>query len=739
MKEIQPNDIISCESESLKTIGFIQNHSFLVAINISDLSISHYSENLKKVLKEDINLLGKSVKDLDTALNTGVDNFSVENLLNVSLKENNLKLNNSYLITLKGISYYVIQNLVEETLIIEFEPCNSTVNSFESGNFVGEMLMKLNVSESDFDSLFDFVAKKVKELINYDRVMVYKFHEDFHGEVIAEAKNDDLNGFLGLHFPATDIPAQARELYVKNITRMLVDTNSEPIPIISKREDSLDLTYTQSRAISKMHIEYLKNMGVQASYSISLIVNNKLWGLIACHNYNKPGFIDFRRRSASKIISQYVSNLLAAYEGKIEGKEKSERLQLIDQLDKQMRDEWDVEKGLVKYPEVTLSLCDAEGFAIVRNDIITKSGATPSDSQISEIVQYLQSVKSLGDVYVETKLSNHLKSAESFANISSGLAVINLQKNLGEFIIWFKPEFIKNVKWGGKDKKNYVEEENGKFRLSPRKSFEKWEESVRLTSTPWTKMDVRTLQWLRNKVLSVSQHKANEISRLNTELSAAYEELDSFSYTLSHDLKTPLSIIKGYVEVLQEDLGEDDFILNKISRNADIMQQMVKNVLEYSKLGREPLKLEPVEVAPILSEIQQQMDDSRSFKNVCIKVSEDIVVPGNKMMLYQVFLNLIENAVKYKDSKKESFVKVETEEYSENLRLFKIIDNGLGINSKHFDKVFGLFKQGSNAADIEGSGVGLAIVKKIVTKHGGRVWVESTEGEGSTFYVLLNN
>ena len=736
-EEIHPDDLITCESEALHTIGHIQSHSYLVALDVIKLKITHVSHNFSDLLKTDVNLLGKSIDYLDENLKTTENTSELANLLKISLKERNLATNFPYKLIINEIEYNVILNSLDFTVIIELEKTQSTKEVFDSENLLGEVLMELNFSEKDFEKSLQIVADKVKKIIHYDRVMIYKFWEDAHGEVIAESKNEDLKPLNGIHFPASDIPQQARDLYVKNITRILVDVEAKPVPILSQFDTLLDLTHTQSRAISPMHIEYLRNMGVKASYSISLIVNNKLWGLIACHNYKKEGFINYANRNASKIISQYLSNLLFANQSKLQNIVKEERFNAIDILDNEMKTEWDIIKGLSKNPKLALAVCEAEGFAISHHNKYESFGKCPPKESVFEIINYIKTKTTPNDLFATNNLSTDLKSAKNYSETASGIMSIALNRDEGDYIICFKPEFISKVTWGGKDEKEYSKDEKGKFRLSPRKSFEKWQQSIYKTSIPWTELDEQSVLWLKNKVLSIIQHKANEVARLNIELTHAYEELDSFSYTLSHDLKTPLSVIQGYLEILEDESEDENPILGKMARNAVIMQEMVSNVLEYSKLGRSPINLIDVNVYDLMSEIKTQMLDSRHFSAITLEVPTSTKVSGNKMMVYQVFLNLIENAIKYKDSKKDSFVKVTVEEYSDVMHLFKIEDNGIGIESKHYDKVFGLFKQVNQSSGIEGSGVGLAIVKKIINKHGGRIWVESTFGVGSIFYILL--
>ncbi len=198
-------------------------------------------------------------------------------------------------------------------------------------------------------------AEQVKEIIHYDRVMIYKFWEDEHGEVIAEAKNEDLEPFLGLHYPATDIPKQARALYKLNLTRIIADVHHPASPVTAMSDIAaafpLDLTFSTLRAVSPIHIQYLKNMGVAASFSVSLIAHGELWGLIACHNYT-PRFIDYKEREGARLIGQILSAQLE-FRDEEENKEYHKQYQqAADDIIRQMTKDWDVLNAITMHPQL---------------------------------------------------------------------------------------------------------------------------------------------------------------------------------------------------------------------------------------------------------------------------------------------------------------------------------------------------------------------------------------------------
>lgn len=729
-----PVDIISCEDEPIHVIGQIQSHGYLLAVEpTGGYKIVYSSENCPALFGLDT-VVGVTLRDVDKFITGNKNEPLLTEYLNVRLRGENMENREAYKIKVNGTLMNLTSHKSGSYVVLELEPSSPEVKSLQTQVLLGEIMLKLNVERVSMKQMMQVIADELRSLLQFDRIMIYKFWPDWHGEVVAESKNYGLEPFLGLHYPASDIPSQARSLYLQNTTRLIADVNARPVPIHSSGSVPLDLTLSQVRAVSPIHIEYLKNMGVGASYSISLVVEDKLWGLIACHHYS-PCFIDYEKRRASEIISSYLGNLLMLKNrSEIENAREKSRT-VIDQLDNQMRDDWNVINGLTKHQATFFNLCDCEGGVISINDELIKVGHVPSDEDIAKIVNWLhENQKNDSPVFTTNHLSRFVSGLSK--DDIAGLLAIAINRHLKQYILYFKTALIQQVTWAGKDEKGQVAQEDGSIRLSPRKSFDKWVEEVTGTSSAWGMGDIQASMLLREKVLSVLQLKANEVQRLNEKLIMAYEELDAFSYTLSHDLKTPLNTIMGYVELALDD-KEDDPLLSKIQHNTKLMLDMIQNILQYSQVGAKNIEKKPVKIYPLLTEIATQMEASRKFSNVIIEVPEKAVVFGNKMMIYQVFLNLIENAIKYADPEKDAFTKVGYEEVK-GKRIFYIEDNGIGIDPEQIDHIFGLFKRVSTSSAADGSGIGLAIVKKIIEAHDGKVWVESTIGKGSKFFILFN-
>lgn len=730
-------DLNNCDKEPIHIPGKIQSHGFLVAVDKNSLSITYISENVKVFLAEEAkSLLNKQLSVLNQFIKQQDPAFNIEELLKLGIIRKSFDAISPHPVEINGLSFYLIISSSESDWLLEFEPVTLQFDIQSSiGRSASSMLQGKSIS-----ALLKGTAQEVKKLINYDRIMIYKFLEDGHGEVVAEEKEADLEPFFGLHYPASDIPKQARALYKLNLTRLIADVNITDSPIITfKENEALDLTNGSLRAVSPIHIQYLKNMGVHSSFSISLIAHGELWGLIACHNYS-PKFIDYKAREGAKLIGQILSSAL-------EYRQEEEDAAVIEQfkstanilLEHLNRDKYLVE-AITSHKRTILDATKASGVAIIFENELKTIGNVPSEEEIRELVEWLKTTND-ESIYYTHRLSEIHSPAKKYKSIASGLLSCMLNKEMGEMIIWFKPEIITTVNWAGNPEKAAVPSENGLLGLSPRKSFETWSQVVNNTSEKWMAEEIASVLRIREIIITDINKKANEIRLLNEKLQAAYEELDTFSYTVSHDLRTPLTSIKTYAELLLKNKSIDENgqkMLGRILIGADKMNFLIKEILNLARVGRSEINFETVDMESLLKEIKGEVWSAFKADRTELVLGQLPDIKGDKTMIAQVFTNLIGNAVKY--SAMVDKPKVEVSAYIDGGEtIYAVKDNGIGIDNRYYDRVFELFKRMDNVKEIEGTGVGLAIVKRVVEKHNGRVWFESKLNVGSTFFVAFKN
>lgn len=743
MEDFQPLeqvDLTNCDREPIHIPGHIQSHGFLLALQPESLTIERLTDNTEKFTgKKNASLLGKPVTALETAIKPVKEGSSLSDLLKLGHITGNFEQLNPQKVTVNGKEMFAIFHQYKEQLICEFEPLQSVEDNITLQKIMGTALAVIQASSS-FDRLVNHVASLVKEITGYSRIMIYKFHKDQHGEVIAEARDEDLESWLHLHYPASDIPVQARELYKLNLVRIIADVYGTNSGILSSsdKKDPLDLTHSTLRAVSPIHIEYLKNMEVGASFSISLINKNQLWGLIACHN-TTPKFIDYNSRIACKFIGQLFSAALEFKhdEGIEERFNKYAHNQQV--LFSNLMKEMDPVEALVKNDINLLDVNSATGAVFCYEGHLYKLGKVPEDKEIAKIINWLNKNEHTS-FFQTSSLPLQYPQAKNFASTASGIMATEIAHDRSEYIMWFKPEIIKMVDWAGRQDKDSSVQEDGSIRISPRKSFEKWTQEVRYTAEEWSNHEISAAMKLREDLIQVINKKASEIRKLNELLKVAYEELDTFSFTISHDLRTPLSAIKNYTEIILED-HKDEFsdeardLFHKVIRGTDKMAGLIKDVLQYSRVGRAEIQHIPIDMKRLWNEIREELMAPVTGRDIEFIVKNTPELNGDKTMLMQLFTNLASNAVKYSPLDP---ARIEIDGVVEDdFVVYTVSDNGIGIDMKYANRIFELFKRLDNVKNIQGTGVGLAIAKRIVEKHDGKIWLESRLNHGTKFYVAL--
>jgi chemotaxis family two-component system sensor kinase Cph1 len=732
-------DLTNCDREPIHIPGKIQSHGFLIVIDANCI-IRYHSENISDHLDNmPGELLGCHVNSIEPLIGKNEPADFINQLITFG-RTNGFEQTNPFNTDIQGKAFHLIISASADFYLLEFEPARSD-SSTDVHKMIGRSISEM-LADKSLQNLLINSAAQVKNVIGYDRVMIYRFAEDGHGEVIAEAKNEELPSWLGLHYPASDIPKQARELYKVNLTRLIANVNVEPAAILTTADNDtpLDMTNSHLRAVSPIHIQYLKNMGVYSSFSISLLYKKELWGLIACHNYS-PRFIDYRSRESAKLIGQILSSALEFRQDE-ENQQMHERYKsAVDQLSRLMLKDNNIEYALTGHSVTLLNAVDATGVVLVYENNISKLGVTPTDAQISGLIHWLKTNVAETFYYTE-KLPAEFSEAALYRDVASGIMVSMLSRELGEYVIWFKPEQVQTINWAGNPEKPVIiNTENGMAHISPRNSFEEWSQMVTGTSKKWTNEEVKSVVRLRSEITYAINQKAGAIRLLNEKLKLAYEELDTFSFTISHDLKNPISTIKSFTQILLRDKEmkpQSVKILERINKGADKMNNMINEVLDYSRIGRSELVLSEIDPAPMINEIVRDLLLIYGVDENAITIGNTPKIKGDPVMLSQVFSNIISNAVKYSMMAEPQTVSITGTE-NNNEVIYTITDNGLGIDIKQLPRIFELFHRTDNVGDIEGTGVGLAIVKRIVEKHRGKIWVDSEPGKGTTVSIAFNN
>ena len=740
--------LTNCDREPIHIPRSIQPHGLLMVLTEADLKIVQVSANSFDVLGlEPTDLLDRPLADfigsdrLTDIANCLEGSFEHINPLNISFdRAGSAPLN------FNGI----VHRALSGEIVLELELLTDNTDSLNKNFFhfyhqIKNTLAKIQTTPN-LSELCNLIVQEIRRITGFDRVMVYRFNEQGDGAVIAESKQDDLEAFLGMHYPDSDIPKQAKHLYTLNWLRLIPDIEYQPIALVASADQPtpLDMSYCNLRSVSPIHIEYLKNMEVAASMSVSLIQQQKLWGLIACH-HNSPKFIPYEVRTVCEFLGQLMSTELANKEANENLDYKLQLKNIQGQFVERLSKANDFVSELVADPEALLQLTGATGVAICNHEEITLLGQTPQLEQLKPLLNWI-SPQFNQDIFVANALSHLYPQAEEYKAVASGLLAMAISKIQNRYVLWFRPEILQTVTWAGNPEKPKRLEEDGSVTIFPRQSFEAWQQIVNGQSLPWLDCEVAGASELRQAIVDIVLHQAEDLALINVELERSNSELDAFAYIASHDLKEPLRGIHNYATFLLEDYGEiikDDGAdkLNTLVKLTKRMESLIDSLLKFSRLGRQELQMSPIALDRLLENVTELFSMNPQWENCQIRIPKSLpIVLGDRVLLEEVFTNLISNAFKYNEQSEKSVEIGWSESNSQhpNFVTLSVRDNGIGIRDKHLDSVFRIFKRlhAQNKYG-GGTGAGLTIVKKIIERHGGTIQVQSVYGQGTTFLFTL--
>lgn len=740
-----PVDLTNCDREPIHIPGSIQPHAVIVVLEEPELYIRQISSNcLEKLGRSSSELLEKLLSEV-------VRVAEVENLRRKILPKD-LDDAPYYLPPLhagdNGRTFEAIVHRHDGVLILELEQWDDENTAVEAEIYgaLKRSLVQLDRSSSVAE-FCQQAAEHVKEFTGFDRVMVYRFAEDASGHIIAESRQPDLESYLGLHYPAADIPKQARELFKRSQLRLNPDVRYQPVPLHPVlRTDTgkpLDMSYCVTRSMSPIHAEYLQNMGVDASMSISIVVGDHLWGLIACHHYS-PRYVAHSTRMACEFLAHMISLQVA-------GKEAAEQQEYAARLSREHHHMVAALDGAASLQEAlssgkptstTMGGVEAEGAALLFNHEVHLRGVTPGEKVVRKLASQLTEVTN-DPVWTTDRLGQVFPEMAAEAAVASGVMAARLSRQTSSFLLWFRPEETQNVNWAGDPTKAVTLGPNGD-RLTPRKSFALWEETVRGRSRPWLTCEIDAARMLRQSILEHFVRHTEELVRVNTDLEERNRQLDSFAYVASHDLKEPLRGISNYSQFLLEDCGEEltaeghDYIRTMI-RLTDRMEMLLDSLLHYSRVSRMEIQEFEVDLNEAVADALEVLVNRVESSGLTLDIPRPLpTVRGDAERIGELFSNLISNAIKYNDKEKPRISITFDEATPEDPIVIHVKDNGIGIAPEHRNLIFQIFKRLHGRDQFGGGiGAGLTIVRKIVERHGGTIWVESETGIGTTFSFTL--
>ncbi|MEV7973844.1 SpoIIE family protein phosphatase [Cellulomonas sp. NPDC089187] len=511
-----PIDLDNCAREPIHIPGSVQPRGLLLVVHEQDGRVRQASQNVVELLGRPVNaVVGCTLTEV---LGPVADATVRDQLADVP----DTRVRNPGLVRVDVQGAAVDMDVVVHrppgepgVFVLELEPADGirplTYGTTYEG--VRDAIAELNRGTT-LPELYDLAARHVRRLTGFDRVMVYRFDAEYNGEVVAEAKRGDLEPFFGLHYPASDIPPQARALYEKSWIRLISDVDYVPVPVVPALPQPLDLTYASLRSVSPIHCEYLRNMGVRASMSISLLRDGKLWGMIACHHYAGPHAPSYGVRAAAEFLGVALSLRLIAQVDQ-DALDASRRSSVIlARLVAASRDEERPLAEALTADDDLLDLVPADGVLVCADGEFAGRGRIPEQAEAlvhwaaEAAARATDTAGSLVPGGPSTSTSAErggvlvLDQLPADAPQTPGVAgVLALALPDGGAVVWLRDEVIRTVDWGGDPTGKELVQEGDRFRLSPRRSFDLWRELVRGRSLPWEDSQVSAADELRGHLV----------------------------------------------------------------------------------------------------------------------------------------------------------------------------------------------------------------------------------------------
>lgn len=740
-------DLTGCDSEPIHIPGAIQPHGALLALT-PDMKVVAVSANFADWTGLDqVELIGRSSGELLDA--------ATEARLNAAAAEPGVSIGTPFpvgFLSREAPPYLGSWHRHDNLVFVELEPPQGAIAETQAFFRRTHGAIRRLQGAPTLEAACAAASQEVREITGFDRVMIYRFAPDFSGQVIAESRCADVESYLGLHFPASDIPAQARRLYSINPVRIIPDIDYRPVPVVPAINPltgtAIDLSFATLRSVSPVHLEYMRNIGMRGTMSISILRGERLWGLIACHN-REPKYLDLDTRQACELVAQVLAWQIGVMQDQVVTRQTLKGQAIQRSLIGDIEQLHDHRAGLARNSEALLELMGASGLCLHSREGMISIGTTPPADLIDRLVQ-LAGQSGGPELFQTDRLSKILPEAEPFADVASGVLAVPLSRTPPRRVmIWFRPEVAQNVHWAGNPDKSISAEGD---RLRPRTSFAAWTELTHGRAIPWEAHEIAAAVEIRDLIIDVILRNTEKLERVNSQLARSNEELESFAHVASHDIKEPLRHIEAFAGLLAENVAEMHdgrlgTMVGGIEKSSRRLRNLINDLAEFSQLGRQSKPLAWTSLQEITAEVVADLHPRIMEADADIQVDKLPFARCDRSQMRQVLQNLLSNALKYRDSARPCRIRIYAEPAEDDglrgeprkggaVRIC-IADNGIGFERRYAEQVFEPFQRLHGPDEYEGSGIGLAICRKIVQRHGGQVGVDTEIGKGSTFWFTL--
>lgn len=717
----QQVDLQNCADEPIHIPGHIQPHGALLFFSAAGL-LEGWSANLAVVVAAEPALgqpfaalgLPQPVTELIQECIAAIEDGEAPPMVTA--------------VAIGGIEYDCVVHAHMERVLVEFEARDVSTDE------VAQFAIKAHTSidrlrrQRTVDGLLETAVRQVREFTGFDRVMAYVFRSDDSGDVVAEARRDDLVPYRGQRYPAGDIPPQARRLYVLNTLRMIADASYHAVPLLGAPGAApLDMSYAVLRSVSPIHVEYLQNMGVGASMSVSIVVGGRLWGLLACHHMG-PKRVPYSVRMAADVLAQVIAATVQSLESRAQAELVEHAAKVRTSLVESLLLEEDPLEALVQHGDGLLESTHAQALVVAQYGRIVCRGI---DQALGEAIVASLPPDAHG-VLARTCVKEWPDDIRPRLGKWAGMLGLPFDPPSGGWCVLLRTEQIEHVAWGGKPDK--IQAGRLGERLTPRGSFEAWHETVRGCAHPWED-GIRThARMMLGELVRVSNSRRAQTEATRAQLLAM----------LGHDLRDPLNSINMAGMVLERTdsaagagagtaATSKGMLGKRIQSSSNRMQRMIGQVLDMSRIDRGlalGVELQPVDLAAL---VEDMVEEARlAYPTIVYELHTVgpafVLADGGR--LGQVISNLLSNARHHGEPNQPIVIRLTP---ADGHAVLEIANAGAPIPAETESTLFNPFKRGSlhNPRNRTGMGLGLYIAQQIVREHEGELAYRHEAGAGS--------
>ncbi len=696
-----------CESEPIRNPGAIQPHGIMLVVDPATGRLIATAGDVEKFIGQPIGpdlpdyLLGPCLEEFLTGIpDTGPG-------LVRTVQQN-------------GRDLQILAHRANGCIVLELEP---SVSSLSAGAVLGQAQLLSSQLESAqaFEEVSGAAATHIYEITGYDRVLVYQFLDDGTGVVIAEAGNEKLPLLLHHHFPESDIPRQARELYTRNLIRVIPNTGYQPVSLIwlsgEEPAEPFDMSDCHLRSVSPIHLQYMRNMGVDASASISLMVDGKLWGLVTCHNLAVRN-LDFVQRELCKLVGQIVSAKIGARQRSVAQMERVALGQRAADLLPVLSGLGPVEHSVLRHAADVMAIIPCDGVVVQLGRELATEGSVPPEAELEPLVSWISQFAA-EEPFATHRLGFIYAQAQSFASSAAGALSVTIRTDPPVSITWFRAEQLQTINWAGNPHKD---NDNLEGHLTPRTSFELWRQLVDGEASRWSRAEIEAAGNFGTAIRQVID--GQNLAALNRELRQAVtagEDLlaqkDILMREVHHRVQNSLQLVNAVLAIQSRSTDNEE-----VRTQFDLAQQRLTAVaMVHKRLWRSD-KLGDVRFDSFVTELLEELTsiwgaDWKRFVNIHVP---PITLPTDKAIPIGLILTeLLTNAVKYAYGGEAGPLFIEATEYRDKLTMV-IADRGKGRDAttkRSFGSrlVDALTRQVSGSIELSDNKPGLRAVLEVPT------------------------